>query len=91
MTRRNDAIKAQRALLNVGDMVRVMLNKNLISKGYEANYSHEVYTITKVDGNYYTLNNGKRYRGHMLLKVSPKTVLEDKKDVQAILRRRNNM
>src|SRR3989338_5471485 len=91
MTRRNDAIKAQRTLFNVGDMVRVMLNKNLISKGYEANYSHEVYTITKADGNYYTLNNGKRYRGHMLLKVSPKTVLEDKKDVQAIAKKKQHV
>ena len=44
--------------------------------------------LLKWNRNYFTLNNGKRYRGH---KVSPKTLLEDKRDVQAIAKKKQHV
>ena len=85
--RHQDARKEQRKEFKIGDTVRVMIEKSKVSKGYDPNYSHEVFLIDKVEGNYYTLSNGKKYRAYKLLKVHEKTQRKEKKDVQKVARK----
>ena len=88
--RHQDARMEQRKEFNVGDTVRVMIEKGKVSKGYDPNYSHQVYSIEKVEGNNYTLSNGKKYRAYKLMKVHEKTQVTEKKDVQKIARKEHN-
>ena len=46
--------------------------------------------IEFVFNNYYTLSNGKEYRGYRLQRVHPRTKLTQKKDVQKIARKERN-
>lgn len=55
--------------LAVGDYVRVLKRKQIFDRGYEVRYSVTVYTIDEIDGNYYILSNGKRYRERDLQKI----------------------
>jgi len=57
--RHEEARKEQRDEFRVGDRVRLKKEKTIVSKGYEAHYSHEVHTIESVQGNYYTLSDGR--------------------------------
>jgi len=71
--------------LYVLDHVRVLKRKEVFDRGYEVRFSKEVYTIEKVDGLWYELSNGKRYREGSLQKVNaPKTEaasdLEERKE-----------
>jgi len=42
----------------------------VFEKGYTRTYSKEVHTITSIQGNNYTLDNGQTYRTNRLQKVS---------------------
>lgn len=55
--------------LEVGDHVRVLKRKQIFDRGYQIRYSVTVYTINEIDGNYYILNNDKRYRERDLQKI----------------------
>ena len=55
----------------VGDSVRVLKTKETFGRGYETRFSVERFTIEKIEGLYYVLSNGKRYREHQLQKVRP--------------------
>lgn len=70
--------------LNVGDQVRIGKEKGVFGKGYEQRWSIKVYTIEKVDGLYYILDDGKRVRGHRLQKVRVPKVeeVEERKEVE---------
>ena len=61
------------------DHVRVLKRKQIFDRGYQVKYSLIVYTIEKIDGLWYVLNNGKQYREGDLQRISaPKAVVEDK-------------
>jgi len=71
-----EAIEGKKALhktkaheFKVGDYARVMMYKDKFKRGYEANYSHEVYQVTEVNGDSITLVNGKTYRPDQILKA----------------------
>ena len=85
-----EARQSQMKDFKVGDKVRLKIEKSIVSKGYDPNYSHEVYTIESINNNYYTLSNGKEYRGYRLQRVHPRTKLTQKKDVQKIARKEHN-
>jgi transposase InsO family protein len=53
----------------VGDHVRVKRKKKTFDRGYEIVWSLTVYVIKKIEGQNYLLNDGKKYRAHMLQKV----------------------
>lgn len=55
----------------VGDTVRVLKQKLTFDRAYETRYSVERFVIESIDGLYYVLSNGKRYREHQLQKVRP--------------------
>lgn len=55
--------------LAVGNRVRVLKKKQIFDRGYEVRFSVTVYTIEKIDGNYYILSNGKQYRERDLQKI----------------------
>lgn len=55
--------------LSIGDTVRVLKRKAVFDRGYSIRYSITVYKIVKVEGHYYELDNGKRYRAGSLQKV----------------------
>ncbi len=82
-----DARMEQRKEFHIGDKVRLQNEKTIVSKGYEPNYSHKVYTIEKIEGNYYILDNNKKYRAYRLQKIHSKTKVTEKKDVQKIARK----
>jgi len=70
----------------VGDKVRIKLIKGVFEKSYTRTYSKEVHTITSIQGNNYTLDNGQTYRANRLQKVSkvdeaPEKILEPEKEV----------
>jgi hypothetical protein len=56
--------------LALHDHVRILKRKQVFDRGYSVRYSKEVYTIEKIDGLWYELSNGKRYREGSLQKVS---------------------
>jgi transposase InsO family protein len=78
----------------VGDHVRVKRKKRTFDRGYEIVWSLTVYTIQKIEGQNYLLSDGKKYRAHMLQRVSkspekaqqiaekPKQVPEKSPDIQ---------
>lgn len=46
----------------VGDLVRIPVKNTTFKRGYQANYSHETYTIKKITKNKAMLNDGQTYR-----------------------------
>ena len=79
--------RTRKSGLYTGDSVRVLRRKEIFSKGYEIRYSIIIYKIEKVEGNYYTLNNGKKYREGELQKVNAaptEDISSVAKDVQNI-------
>ena len=56
--------------LFLNDNVRVLKRKQVFDRGYSVRYSKEVYTIKKIEGLWYELSNGKRYREGDLQKVN---------------------
>lgn len=68
--------------LSVSDHVRIMKRKQTVGhKGYEIRYSIKVFTIDAIDGGWYTLSDGRKYRADQLQKVRAPKVEEEKKDV----------
>jgi hypothetical protein len=65
--RRNQDHKQMK--FSVGQTVRTLKRKQVFGKGYEVRYSIPVYTVESIDGMYYVLSNGKRYREHELQAV----------------------
>jgi hypothetical protein len=60
--------------LSVGDHVRILKRKQVFQRGYSVRYSVAVYTIEKIDGLWYTLNNGEKYREGSIQKVKAPAV-----------------
>lgn len=56
--------------INVGDSVRVQLQMKTFKKGYEINYSTEVYQVEKINSTSATLNNGDTVPIKLLQKVA---------------------
>lgn len=79
--------KLQRTF-EVGDHVRVSKQKGVFGKGYETRWSLKVHKVEKVDGLWYELEDGRKFRADRLIKVKPpaeqaKEVEERKEEVQA--------
>lgn len=55
--------------LSVGDHVRILKRKQVFQKGYSVRYSVATYTIEKIDGLWYELSNGEKYREGSIQKV----------------------
>ena len=55
--------------LNVGDKVRIRVKKNIFSKGYEINYSKNIYTIVELGKSIAKLDDGETYNLKDLMKV----------------------
>lgn len=77
----------------VGDTVRVLKRKMTFDRGYETKWSIQRFTIEAIDGLYYVLSNGKRYREHQLTKVKPameekKVAVEEEKKEEAVVETR---
>ena len=72
--------------LYVGDHVRVMKRKEVFDRGYEVRYSVKIFKIEKVEGNYYILDDGRRFREGALQKVKPpaENKKEEEKPVEEI-------
>jgi hypothetical protein len=69
----------------VGDRVRLLKKKEIFGKGYEIKYSIALYTIDKIDGINYVLDNGRRVREFMIQAASEKKkeekeALEERKE-----------
>jgi len=56
--------------LFLNDHVRVLKRKQVFDRGYSVRYSKEIYTIKNIEGLWYELSNGKRYREGDLQKVN---------------------
>ena len=58
--------------LEVGQWVRIMKRKELLNnRGFETRWSIKKYQIVKVDGLYFELDDGRRFRADMLHRVTP--------------------
>jgi len=55
-----------------------MKRKEVFDRGYEVRYSVKIFKIEKVEGNYYILDDGRKFREGSLQKVKPPA--ENKKE-----------
>lgn len=55
--------------LTVGDQVRTMVRKSTFEKGYTKKWNDDVHMITGIEGNYYVLDDGSKYRAPFLQRV----------------------
>ena len=58
--------------LSIGDKVRI-LDKRLLKKGSDPQYSSEIYTVMNVSGKTIYLSNGQIKKRNMLLKIHKDT------------------
>ena len=72
--------RKNRVHLNIGDTVRIRLNKNAFARSYDEKYSDLQYVVTAVDKNKITLDDGKTYSSRRLIKTEPVVIPEKKKD-----------
>lgn len=72
--------RKNRVHLNIGDTVRIRLNKNAFVRSFDEKYSDLQYVITAVDKNKITLDDGKTYSSRRLIKTEPVVIPEKKKD-----------
>lgn len=70
--------------LQVGDHVRVLKKKSTFDRGYEIRYSIEVFTIKSIDGHWYELNNGKKYREGSLQKIKAKPIADKVEEIEDV-------
>ena len=64
----------------VDDSVRILKRKQKFDRGYDVRYSIKVFKIDKIEGFYYVLDDGRKFREGSLQKVMP--VREANKMVQ---------
>jgi len=72
--------RKNRVHLNIGDTVRIRLNKNAFARSYDEKYSDLQYVVTAVDKNKITLDDGNIYSSRRLIKTEPVVIPEKKKD-----------
>ena len=72
--------RKNRVHLNIGDTVRIRLNKNAFVRSFDEKYSDLQYVVMAVDKNKITLDDGKTYSSRRLIKTEPVVIPEKKKD-----------
>jgi hypothetical protein len=72
--------RKNRVHLNIGDTVRIRLNKTTFARSYDEKYSDLQYVITAVDKNKITLDDGRTYSSRRLIKTEPVVIPERKKE-----------
>lgn len=72
--------RKNRIHLNVGDIVRIRLNRNSFVRSFDEKYSDLQYLVTAVDKDKITLDDGKTYSSRRLIKTEPVVIPERKKD-----------
>ena len=66
--------------MNIGDTVRIRLNRNSFVRSFDEKYSDLKYIVTAVDKKNITLDDGKTYSSRRLIKTEPVQIPERKKD-----------
>ena len=66
--------------MNIGDTVRIRLNKNAFVRSFDEKYSDLQYVVMAVDKNKITLDDGKTYSSRRLIKTEPVVIPEKTKD-----------
>jgi hypothetical protein len=72
--------RKNRVHLNIGDTVRIRLNKTTFARSYDEKYSELQYVVTAVDKEKITLDDGNIYSSRRLIKTEPVVIPEKKKD-----------
>ena len=72
--------RKNRVHFNIGDTVRIRLNRNSFVRSYDEKYSDIQYTVTAVDKENITLDDGKVYSARRLIKTEPVVIPERKGD-----------
>ena len=72
--------RKNRVHLNIGDTVRIRLNKTTFARSYDEKYSELQYVVTAVDKDKITLDDGNIYSSRRLIKTEPVVIPEKKKD-----------
>ena len=65
----NNLNKMKGIIFKIGDTVRIKQVKTKLTRAYDKKYSHEIFTIEKLNGQKATLNNNKIIDIRMLMKV----------------------
>lgn len=66
---KNNEVVDKKSKVNIGDFVRLQINKNNLTKGYAHTYSKKVYQVEEINGNNIKLNNDKVVNQNDLLVV----------------------
>lgn len=71
--------------INVGDLVRIKLKQATFSRGYEIRWSAKQYKVIAIEGLWYELDNGNKYRLADLQKVAE--VPEEQQKIKQVVKK----